>query len=100
VKTYTVMMQLSGKRGGLSVPMVQLASKDAAEDAVRSRQNEFMQLMEHPIIRPTGPDEGELVMNVRQLLHLIGVENVGHFIDETEVQEGERIVTPKILLSH
>lgn len=93
-------MQLSGKRGGLSVPMVQVSSAEAAQDAVRSRQEAFMQLMEHPIIRPTGPDGGELVMSVRQLLAMIGIENIGHFIDETEVQEGERILRPGIVLSH
>lgn len=100
MKTFTVMLNLSGKRGGLSIPQVQVSSREAAEDAVRGRQQEFAQLMEYPIIRPSGPDGGEMVMTVKQLLNFMGLETVGHFIDETEVKEGERLVQPRIILEH
>lgn len=101
MKVFTVVLQLSGKRGGLSIPQIALSTKEAAEDAVRSRQNEMMQLMGFPIVRPTGADGGEPVMSVKQFLNFLGLETVGHFIDETEVRDGERIqVASKIIVSH
>lgn len=98
MKTFTVVRCLQGKRGGLSVPVVSVSSEEAAKDSVNRRQHEFAQLMEFPIIRPTGQDSGEPVMTVKQFLNLIGIENVGHFIDETDVREGELIAQPKLIV--
>lgn len=101
-KIYTVVLNLQGKRGGISVPQVTVSTESAAREGAAKRQEDILRLMEYPIVQPTGPDGGEPVMTVKQFLNWLGVENVGHFIDSTDVHDSELLRVPekKIILAH
>jgi hypothetical protein len=106
VKVWTVVRLCSGKAGGLSAPCVTYSGPDGerlAKGAAEQRQADIQRLFESILVRKTSQDEVEPVgLTLAQLLATLGIEQVVHFIHETEVKESDIVVPqgPKIILAH
>ncbi len=101
-KVYTLMRLCSGKAGSISVPQGTFSTKEAAEDAQKAKNIEFQVLMQAKVMQVTGPNECEPVMEVAQLLQLLGIENVQFFSYEADVHESALLALPaekKIILA-
>lgn len=106
MKIYTVVRLCSGKSGGLSSPCVTFTGPQGerlAKDAADKRQADITQLFSAEIVQQSMPGQPEPPrMRVADLLSAIGIEQVVHFIHETEARESDLTVLnqSKIILAH
>ncbi len=107
-KVFTVMRHCAGRAGSLLTPQVTFGGDDAeateneAKRGAQRRQADFMVLLDCQVMKITGRDQCEPVgLTVKDILNMIGVENVGHFVHSTEVRESDIDLapSPKIILA-